>query len=405
MTPKIANRLKNIKPSPTLALTQVANDLRAKGRDIIALNVGEPDFDTPEHVKEGGREAINKGQTKYTPVPGTNALREAIVQKFKTDNHIDYKVSEVVAGVGGKQILFNAIMATVNPGDEVIIPAPYWVSYPDMVELAEGKPVFVKTSAQNKFRMTAKELESAITPKTKWLILNSPSNPTGSAYTKAELRQIADVLLRHPHVMIMSDDIYEYLVYDDFEFATLVEVEPTLKDRTLIVNGVSKSYSMTGWRIGYGAGPEWLIKAMIDLQSHSTSNASSIAQAAALAGLKGSKDFLTDWRKSFVERRNRVVDLLNQIDGIVCEKPEGAFYVYPSCAGLIGRTTPDGKVLNTDADVCRYFIESVGVVVVHGEAFGLSPYFRVSYASDMKTLEDACKRIADACAKLQKKAA
>ena len=393
----LANRLSSVKPSPTLSINSKAKEMKAAGRDVISLSVGEPDFDTPDHIKDFAIKAIKAGETKYTDVPGTMALRKAICAKFERENGLTYAPDQVIVGTGGKQILFNAMMATVNPGDEVIIPAPYWVSYPDIVYLAEGTPVIVPTDAANGFRLSPEVLDKAITPKTKWLILNSPSNPTGAAYTEAQLRALADVLLRHPHVWILADDIYEHLVYDNFQFRTIAQVEPKLMDRTLTMNGCSKAFSMTGWRIGFAGGPKQLIKAMGDLQGHSTSNASSISQAAALGALTSPIDFLNDWRKSFQERRDLVVGLLNKAPGISCAKPEGAFYVYPSCAGLIGKTTPQGKVLATDEDVVTYFLESEGVAAVHGAAFGMSPYFRISYATSPEVLTDACNRITRAC--------
>jgi len=393
----LANRLSSVKPSPTLSINSKAKEMKAAGRDVISLSVGEPDFDTPDHIKDFAIKAIKAGETKYTDVPGTMALRKAICAKFERENGLTYAPDQVIVGTGGKQILFNAMMATVNPGDEVIIPAPYWVSYPDIVYLAEGTPVIVPTDAANGFRLSPEVLDKAITPKTKWLILNSPSNPTGAAYTEAQLRALADVLLKHPHVWILADDIYEHLVYDNFQFRTIAQVEPKLMDRTLTMNGCSKAFSMTGWRIGFAGGPKQLIKAMGDLQGHSTSNASSISQAAALGALTSPIDFLNDWRKSFQERRDLVVGLLNKAPGISCAKPEGAFYVYPSCAGLIGKTTPQGKVLATDEDVVTYFLESEGVAAVHGAAFGMSPYFRISYATSPEVLTDACNRITRAC--------
>jgi len=393
----LANRLSSVKPSPTLSINSKAKEMKAAGRDVISLSVGEPDFDTPDHIKDFAIKAIKAGETKYTDVPGTMALRKAICAKFERENGLTYAPDQVIVGTGGKQILFNAMMATVNPGDEVIIPAPYWVSYPDIVYLAEGTPVIVPTDAANGFRLSPEVLDKAITPKTKWLILNSPSNPTGAAYTEAQLRALADVLLNHPHVWILADDIYEHLVYDNFQFRTIVQVEPKLMDRTLTMNGCSKAFSMTGWRIGFAGGPKQLIKAMGDLQGHSTSNASSISQAAALGALTSPIDFLNEWRKSFQERRDLVVGLLNKAPGISCAKPEGAFYVYPSCAGLIGKTTPQGKVLATDEDVVTYFLESEGVAAVHGAAFGMSPYFRISYATSPEVLTDACNRITRAC--------
>lgn len=393
----LADRLSRIKPSPTLSINSKAKEMKAAGRDVISLSVGEPDFDTPDHIKDAAIKAIKAGETKYTDVPGTMALRKAICAKFKNENGLEYAPEQIIVGTGGKQVLFNAMLATLNAGDEVIIPAPYWVSYPDIVYVAEGKPVIVETDASKGFRLSPEVLEKAITPKTKWLILNSPSNPTGAAYTEAELRALADVLLRHPHVWILADDIYEHLVYDNFQFRTIAQVEPKLYDRTLTMNGCSKAFSMTGWRIGFAGGPKALIKAMGDLQGHSTSNASSISQAAALGALTQPIDFLNDWRKSFQERRNLVVDLLNKAPGLSCAKPEGAFYVYPSCAGLIGKTTPQGKVLATDEDVVTYFLETEGVAAVHGAAFGMSPFFRISYATSPDVLKDACARITRAC--------
>ncbi len=394
----IAQRLAAVKPSPTLSINAKAKAMKAAGRDVIGLSVGEPDFDTPDHIKQAAIAALNAGDTKYTDVPGSPALRHAIAAKFKRENGLDYAPDQIIVSAGGKQILFNALLATVNPGDEVIIPAPYWVSYPDIVAVAEGKPVVVPTEQAHGFRLTPEALERAITPKTKWLILNSPSNPTGAAYDRASLQALADVLLRHPQVWILADDIYEHLVYDGFSFSTLAQVEPRLKDRTLTMNGCSKAYAMTGWRIGYAGGPKELIKAMSDLQGHSTSNAVSFAQAGAIAALEGPQDFLKGWCQSFTERRDLVVRALNATPGLSCNTPEGAFYVYPSCAGLIGKTTPTGKVLATDEDVVAWFLESEGVAVVHGGAFGLSPFFRVSYAASVATLTDACARIHRACA-------
>lgn len=400
----IAKRLASIKPSPTLAVAAKAKELKAAGKDVIGLGVGEPDFDTPDFIKEAAKKAMDAGDTKYTPVPGTPELRKAIAAKFKRDNDLDYKPEEIIVGTGGKQVLYNAIMATVNPGDEVIIPAPYWVSYPDMVMLAEGKSVFVECTQDNEFKLQPEDLEAAITDKTKWLILNSPSNPTGSAYTLEEMKKLTDVLVKHPHVWIMVDDMYEHLVYDDFKFVTPAQVEPKLKERTLTINGVSKSYSMTGWRIGFAGGPKQLISAMTDVQSHSTSNPSSISQAAAVEALNGDQSFLNEWRRVFKERRDRVVEMINECDGLHTHTPEGAFYVYASCAGCIGKTTPSGKTIKTDEDFVTYLLEDQGVACVHGEAFGLSPFFRISYATSMEVLEDACARIKKACAALEGKA-
>ena len=397
----IASRLKRIKPSATLAVTAKAAELKAAGRDVIGLGAGEPDFDTPEYIRKAGCDAINGGQTKYTNVDGTPALKDAIIAKFKRENDLTYTRDQVTVGTGGKQVLYNALMATLNPGDEVIIPAPYWVSYPDMVLLAEGEPVFVECTQADNFKMQPAQLDAAITPKTKWVILNSPSNPTGAGYTKPEMKALTDVLLKHPHVWVMTDDMYEHLVYDGFEFCTPAEVEPKLYDRTLTVNGVSKAYSMTGWRIGYAGGPKELIKAMGTIQGQSTSNPSSVSQAAAAAALNGDQAFLQDWVESFKQRRNLVVSMLNACEGIDCPMPEGAFYVYPSCAGCIGKTTPDGKVIENDSDFVTYLLESQGVATVQGVAFGLSPHFRISYATSEKALEEACNRIQKACAALQ----
>jgi aspartate aminotransferase len=395
-----AQRLNKVKASPTLAITKLALELKASGKDIISLAAGEPDFDTPDFIKEAAYAAMKAGQTKYTAVDGTPALKQAICDKFKRENGLTYKPSQIIVSTGGKQVIFNAILATVSPGDEVIIPAPYWVSYPDMVNLAEGTPVFVNTRVEDGFKLKAADLEKAITPRTKWLILNSPSNPTGAAYTRAELKALADVLVRHPQVWILADDIYEHLVFDNFEFTSIAQVEPKLYDRTLTLNGVSKAYSMTGWRIGYAGGPEPLIKKMAEIQGHSTSNASSISQAAALAALTGPQDFLKKWVEAFRQRRDLIVDLLNKVPGLTCAKPEGAFYVYPSCAGVIGHKTPQGKVINSDEDFVTYLLESEGVAVVHGSGFGLSPYFRISYATSTETLKEACARIKRACEKL-----
>ena len=397
----LASRLNRIKPSATLAVTAKAAELKAAGRDVIGLGAGEPDFDTPDFVRQAGCSAIEGGQTKYTNVDGTPQLKDAIIAKFKRDNNLTYDRSQIIVGTGGKQVLYNAFMATLDAGDQVIIPAPYWVSYPDMVLLAEGEPVFVECTQENQFKMTAEQLAAAITSKTKWVILNSPSNPTGAGYTKAEMKALTNLLLEHKHVWIMTDDMYEHLVFDDFEFCTPAQIEPALYDRTLTVNGVSKAYSMTGWRIGYAGGPKELIKAMAGVQGHSTSNPSSISQAAAVAALNGDQSFLKDWVKSFQERRDLVVSMLNQANGIECHRPEGAFYVYPSCAGCIGKSTPDGKKIETDADFVTYLLEAEGVAAVQGTAFGLSPHFRISYATSAKMLEEACRRIQKACAALR----
>lgn len=396
----LAARLARIKPSATLAVTAKAAALKAEGRDIISLGAGEPDFDTPDFIKNAAKAAMDAGQTKYTDVAGTPALKDAIIAKFKRENNLTYARDQIIVGTGGKQVLYNALMATLNAGDEVIIPAPYWVSYPDMVLLGEGTPVIVDCPASAAFKMTPAQLDAAITPKTKWVILNSPSNPTGAGYTRADIKGLTDVLLKNPHVWVMTDDMYEHLSYDGFEFVTPAQVEPKLYDRTLTVNGVSKAYSMTGWRIGYAGGPKELIKAMGVIQGQSTSNASSISQAAAVAALNGDQSFLKEWVVSFKERRDLVVSMLNDADGISCPNPEGAFYVYPSCAGCIGKTTPQGKVIGSDEDFVTYLLESEGVACVHGAAFGLSPHFRISYATSKKSLEEACRRIQRACAAL-----
>jgi aspartate aminotransferase len=398
--PFLADRLSRIKPSPTIAVTTKALELKAAGKDVIGLGAGEPDFDTPDSIKAVAIKAIQQGQTKYTAVDGTPALKQAICAKFKRENGLDYKPNQITVGTGGKQVLYNALMATVNPGDEVIIPAPYWVSYPDMVLLAEGTPVIISCSQNSGFKLRAEELEAAITPRTKWIILNSPSNPTGAAYTREELKAITDVLVKHPHVWVMTDDMYEHLVYDDFKFFTPAQIEPKLYGRTLTVNGVSKSYAMTGWRIGYAGGPVELIKAMGAIQSQSTSNPSSVSQAAAVEALNGPQDFIPKNAEIFKARRDLVVKELNKAKGIHCQTPEGAFYVYPSCAGAIGRKTPQGKVIKTDTDFVTYLLEAEGVAVVQGEAFGLSPYFRISYATSTEALTEACKRIQRACAAL-----
>jgi aspartate aminotransferase len=371
--------------------------LKAAGKDVIGLGAGEPDFDTPDHIKNAAIEAIKKGETKYTPVAGTPALKKAICDKFKRENGLEYAANQIVVGVGAKQIIFNALMATLNAGDEVIIPAPYWVSYPDMVLFAEGTPVTVSCLEKDGFKLQPDVLEKAITKNTKWLILNSPSNPTGSAYNKEELRSLADVLLKHPQVMILADDIYEHLLYDGFTFSTIAQVEPKLYDRTLTVNGVSKAYAMTGWRIGYAGGPKSLITAIADIQSHSTSNACSISQAASLAALTGDQSFLQDWKKSFSGRRDLVVDALNNIKGISCLKPEGAFYVFPNMQKLVGKKTPQGKIINNSSEFCEYLLEEGLVAAVAGSAFGLEGYFRISYATSEAVLQKAMQRIKTVC--------
>jgi aspartate aminotransferase len=398
---QLAERMSRIKPSPTVAANSRFLEMKAAGKDVIGLAAGEPDFDTPEHIKDAAIAAIRKGDTKYTANAGTLPLRQAICAKMKRDHGLEYTPAQTIVSTGGKQIIYNAMMATLSPGDEVIIPAPYWVSYPDMVLLADGKPVFVACPESAGFKLQAADLEKAITPRTKWIILNSPSNPTGAAYSREELKKITDVLVRHPQVWILTDDMYEKLVYDDFKFATPAEIEPKLYDRTLTMNGVSKAYCMTGWRIGYACGPAALIKAMDTVQSQSTSNASSISQAASFAALNGPQDFIATHNESFKARRDLVVSMLNQATGIRCPRPEGAFYVYPSCHGTIGKKTPDGKTIETDADFCNYLLDSEGLAVVPGSAFGLAPYFRISYATSEKTLEEACRRIQRACAALR----
>ena len=398
--PFLSDTLARVKPSPTIAVTNMAAELKAAGRDVIGLGAGEPDFDTPDFIKEAAKQAIDDGKTKYTAVDGIPALKKAICDKFARENGLSYKPEQVSVGTGGKQILYNALMATLNPGDEVLIPAPYWVSYPDMVLLAGGTPVTIDCGIESQFKMTPAALEAAITPKTKWLIFNSPSNPTGAGYSRAELKALTDVLMRHPHVWIMSDDMYEHLMFDDFEFVTPAQVEPGLYERTLTCTGVSKAYAMTGWRIGYAAGPVHLIKAMAKVQSQSTSNPSSISQYAALAALTGPQDFLAEFRVAFQRRRNLVVDMLNQAQGITCPKPEGAFYVYPDISGCIGKTTPQGTLIDNDETFAKALLEETGVAVVFGAAFGISPNFRVSYATDDATLTEACTRIQRFCASL-----
>ena len=395
----LASRLDRIQPSPTMAVTARARALKAEGRDVIGLGAGEPDFDTPDHVKEAAAKAMADGYTKYTDVPGSIELRTAVAAKFQRENDLAYEPGQIQVACGGKQSIYNGIMATVEAGDEVIIPAPYWVSYPDIVLLAEGTPVFVDCPAEKRFKMTPDQLEAAITPRTKWVMLNSPSNPTGGAYTRAELRALADVLLRHEHVWVMTDDIYEHIIYDDFEFSTIAQVEPGLYGRTLTLNGVSKAYAMTGWRVGYAGGPQDLISAMNKIQSQSTSHTSSVSQAAAIAALEGPQDFSAN-NRIFKDRRDMVVSMLNQATGIDCLTPEDAFYVYPSCAGNIGKTAPDGKKIESDGDFCAYLLEAEGVAAVLGSAFGLAPHFRISYATATELLEDACQRIQRACAAL-----
>ena len=396
----LSDTLSRVKPSPTIAVTNLAAELRAAGKDVIGLGAGEPDFDTPDNIKEAAKAAMDAGKTKYTAPDGIPELKQAICAKFKRDNGLDYTPAQVSVGTGGKQILYNALMATLNPGDEVVIPAPYWVSYPDMVLLAGGEPVIAEAQAQTAYKLTPEQLEAAITPKTKWFIFNSPSNPTGAGYTAEELKGLTDVLMRHPHVWVMTDDMYEHLVYDDFEFATPAQVEPALYDRTLTCNGVSKAYAMTGWRIGYAAGPEELIKAMRKIQSQSTSNPCSISQWAAVEALNGTQDYIPTNNEIFKRRRDMVVEMLNAAEGIECPTPEGAFYVYPSINGCMGKTTPGGVKIDSDETFAKALLEEKGVAVVFGGAFGLSPAFRVSYATSDENLKNACTRIQEFCASL-----
>ncbi len=397
----LSKTLSRVKPSPTIAVTTKAGELKAAGKDVIGLGAGEPDFDTPANIAAAGIAAINEGKTRYTAVDGIPELKAAICAKFKRDNNLTYTPAQVTVGSGGKQTLYNALMATLNEGDEVIIPAPYWVSYPDMVLLAGGTPVAVEATMENGFKMTAEQLEAAITPKTKWLIFNSPSNPTGAGYNHDELKELTDVLLRHPHVWVLTDDMYEHLVFDDFVFATPAEVEPKLYDRTLTLNGVSKAYAMTGWRIGYAAGPVELINAIRKVQSQSTSNPCAISQWAAVEALNGPQDFIAPNNEMFVRRRNLVVEMLNAAEGIVCPTPEGAFYVYPSIAGCIGKTSAQGTEITNDEAFATALLEETGVAVVFGAAFGLSPNFRVSYATSDEALKEACTRIQTFCASLK----
>ena len=397
----LAEQLKRIKPSPTIAVTDKARALKAAGRDVIGLGAGEPDFDTPDNIKQAAIAAIQAGKTKYTAVDGTPELKKAIAAKFLRANGLKYETSQVTVGTRGKQVLFNALLATLDPGDEVVIPAPYWVSYPDMVLLAGGTPVPVVGTMENGFKINAAALDRAITPKTKWFLLNSPSNPTGAAYSRAELKALTDVLVKHPHVHVMTDDMYEHLVYDDFKFTTPAQIEPSLYERTLTINGTSKAYCMTGWRIGYAGGPEPLIKAMAMLQSQSTTNPAAVSQWAAVEALNGTQDFIPKHNKIFKERRDLAVSMLNQANGIKCPTPEGAFYVYPSCAGTIGRTASTGKVLKTDEDFVSELLEAEGVAVVQGSAFGLGPAFRISYAVKTTDLEEACRRIQRFCGNLK----
>ena len=397
----LSQRLKKIKPSLTVSINVKANALRAEGRDVLVLAAGEPDFDTPQNICQAAIKAMNEGQTRYVPGKGTPALQQAIVEKFKRDNNLSYNLDEIMVGVGGKHIIYNAMMATLNPGDEVIIPAPFWVSYPDIVMLAEGKPIIVKCDASQDFKITPEQLENNITNKTKWLMLNSPSNPTGAVYSFNELKALSEVLLKHPNVLVLTDDIYEKIIYDDGVFSTIASVEPKMKERTLTLNGVSKAYCMTGWRLGYCGGPREIIAGMNKIQSQSTTSTSSISMAASVEALSGDQEFINLHNIQFKKRRDMVVENLNQIDGINCSIPPGAFYVYPSCEGIIGKKTSAGNTINTDEDFMNFLLESEGMAGVHGEAFGLSPYFRLSYATDEKTLADACNRIERACNNLK----
>ena len=397
----IADRINRIKPSMTVGINIKAKAMKEEGRDVIVLAAGEPDFNTPKHIRDAANKAMDQGKTKYVPGKGTPELQKAIQKKFKEDNNIDYSLDEIICGVGGKHIIYNAMMATINSADEVIITAPFWVSYPDIVILAEGKPVIVECPESQNFKITPEQLEKHITPKTKWLMLNSPSNPTGVVYSKKELKDLAQVLIKHPNVLIMCDDIYEKIIYDGVEFHTLASVEPVLKDRCLTLNGVSKSYCMTGWRLGYCGAPKEIIAAMNKIQSQSTTSTSSITMAAAVEAISGPQDFIIDHNNKFLKRRDLVLNKLNDIEGITCSKPEGAFYVYPNCQGILGKISPDGKKISNDEDFMTYLLEDQGVAGVHGSAFGLSPYFRLSYATSDDILEDACNRIQIACSKLK----
>ena len=392
----VSNSLKKIKPSPTLAVTQKAKELKAAGKDVIGLGAGEPDFDTPENIKQAAIDAINRGETKYTAVDGTPKLKKAIVEKFRRENELNYDLNQISVGTGGKQIIYNVMVATVNQGDEVIIPAPYWVSYPDIVLLAGGNPIIIKCSENENFKITPEKLKDSITAKTKWLILNSPSNPTGSCYSEKEIKSLAKVLIENKQVHILSDDIYEHIIYGNFNFFTIAQIKE-LKDRTLTMNGVSKSYAMTGWRIGYGAGPKEIIKAMAKIQSQSTTNPSSISQAAAVEALNGTQNFIIERSKAFQERRDFVVKSLNEIKGLNCLNPDGAFYVFPNCSKLLNKKDKKGKLLKTDSDFVESLLENNGVAVVQGSAFGLEGYFRISYATSMQNLKNALKKISEFC--------
>ena len=395
----ISDSLKKIKPSPTIAVTQKARELKAAGKDVIGLGAGEPDFDTPENIKQAAIKAINEGDTKYTAVDGTPALKKAIVEKFKKENNLDYTADQITVGAGGKHVIYNAMMATLNEGDEVIVPAPYWVSYPDIVLLAGGKPVVMECDEKQSFKINPSDLEKFITPKTKWIILNSPSNPTGACYSENDIREIAKVLEKHPHVYILSDDIYEHVTYEGFKFFTIAQIE-SLKERVLTMNGVSKAYSMTGWRIGYAAGPKEIIKAIAKIQSQSTTNPSSISQAASVEALSGTQDFIKKRADSFQERRDFVVQALNDIDGIECLNPDGAFYVFPSCKGLMGKKDTNGKEIKSDTDFVQSLLENSGIAVVQGSAFGLEGFFRISYATSMDNLKKALEKISSFCKSL-----
>jgi aspartate aminotransferase len=396
----ISNNLNKIKPSPTIAVTQKARELKAAGKDVIGLGAGEPDFDTPDNIKEAAIKAIRDGDTKYTAVDGTPVLKKAIVDKFKRENNLDYDLDQITVGAGGKHVIYNAMMATLNEGDEVIVPAPYWVSYPDMVLLAGGTPIILECDEKQGFKLSPSELDKAITPKTKWIILNSPSNPTGACYSESDILELSKILIKHSHVYILSDDIYEHVVYEGFKFFTIAQIKE-LKDRVLTMNGVSKAYSMTGWRIGYAAGPKDIIKAIAKIQSQSTTNPSSISQAAAVEALNGKQDFIKERAKSFQERRDFVVSSLNQIEGIECLNPDGAFYVFPSCKALIGKKDPNGNVINNDTDFVKSLLEHSGIAVVQGSAFGLEGFFRISYATSMENLKKALEKIKNFCKELK----
>jgi len=402
MSIKLSKNLEKVAPSATVAMTQLARELKNEGKDVISLSAGEPDFDTPNHIKSAAIDAINRGETKYTAVDGIDELKEAIVKKFKRDNDLNFSKENISVAPGGKPIIYNAMIATLNPGDEVIIPSPYWVSYPDIVKLAGGTPVIIETSIEDNFKITDTKLKQSITEHTKWIILNSPSNPTGEVYTQYELKSLIDVLKQHPNIYILTDDIYEHLLYDrSKKFITIGQLDDEINTRTLTMNGVSKAYSMTGWRIGYCGGPKTIIDAMRKLQGQSTSNPSSISQWAAVEALNGNQDFLKNWLESFEERRNKVFQMINSAKGLKCLKPKGAFYIYPSCEKLIGKNTPEGKVINNDKDFAMNLLETKSISVVHGEAFGLSPYFRISYATSIEKLETACNRIIEFCDELE----